>query len=86
MVPVAASSEADGCRHVDHGRESDQSGAWKSGALAPGTSYVLASGGPPDRTLEMIARAGMVERLRGNPVDVGAGNVTTTVVVSTDLN
>jgi hypothetical protein len=84
IIPVTATSDAMVAASYVSAR-TDQSGMWKSGALAPGKYYVLASASPPDNTPETIARI-MVERLRANPIDVSPGNVTTTTAVSTNLN
>ena len=83
VIPASATSEAAVAASHTSG-QTDQSGEWKSGALAPGKYHVLATSDPLDMTPEALS-AIMLERSRVDPVDVGANTTVTARVVAKDL-
>jgi hypothetical protein len=83
MVPATASSEALVAAMYVSG-QTDQTGTWKSGALAPGKYYVLATETGPDKTPETIAKL-MAARSRVDPVEVGPNATVTATAVQKEL-
>jgi len=77
VIPATADTEsAIAFSHVSG--QADQSGMWKSPALAPGKYYVLASDAPAYMTPETIAKI-MLKRLVADPVELGATSTVTAI-------
>ena len=71
IFPVDAVTEADiAVTYVT--AHTDQTGAWKSAALAPGKYYVMATTTDPDRSPEFIGKL-LAMRTQIDPVEIGAG-------------
>ena len=83
VIPATATSEAMIAASYVSG-QTDQTGTWKTGALAPGKYYVLASDAGPDKTPETIAKL-VAARSRVDPVEVGANATVTATVVQKEL-
>ncbi len=83
VIPAAAISEATIAASYVSG-ETDQTGTWKTGALAPGKYYVVASESGPDKTPETIAKL-VAARSRVDPVEVAANATATAAVVQREL-
>ncbi len=83
VFPADAITEADIAATYTSGT-ADQSGSWKSGVVAPGNYYVIATPTPPDRTPETI---GKLLRARGQsgPVVVPPGGTANAAVVERTL-
>jgi hypothetical protein len=71
LLPASAGSEAELAALMQSG-QTDQTGAWKSGTLAPGKYYVLASHAPVDKSPEDVGRLWRA-RLRAQEINLGPG-------------
>jgi hypothetical protein len=83
VIPAAAASEAMIAASYVSG-QTDQTGTWKTGALAPGKYYVVASDSGPDKTPETIAKL-VAARSRVDPVEVGPNATVTATVVQKEM-
>jgi hypothetical protein len=83
VFPADAITEADIAASYTGGI-ADQSGAWKSGVIAPGSYYVIATPSAPDRSPEAIGRL-VRARAQSDPVVVPPGGTGKAAVVERTL-
>jgi hypothetical protein len=83
VFPADAITEADVAVTYTAGT-TDQTGTWKSGVIAPGTYYVIATPTPSDRSPEAIGKL-LRARTRADPVVVTPGGTANAAVVERTL-